>query len=98
LAIDNRKAWEARIERTVRQLDQLGVPRPAGVIEAETDTLLRSPGADGCRVINGPVSNEVCSKVDKLPKELAGSQSAAELDASVVADRRTLDAVPVAAQ
>jgi hypothetical protein len=31
LAIDNRKAWEARIERTARQLDQLGVPRPAGV-------------------------------------------------------------------
>ena len=97
LAIDNRKAWEARIERTARQLDQLGVPRPAGVIEAEIDTLLRTPGADGCRVINGPVSNEVCPQVDKLRKELVGSQSAAELDASLVADRRTLEAVPVAA-
>ncbi len=97
LAIDNRKAWEARIERTARQLDQLGAPRPAGVIEAEIDTLLRTPGADGCRVINGPVSNEVCPKVDMLRKELAGSQSAAELDASLVADRRTLEAVPVAA-
>jgi hypothetical protein len=48
LAIDNRKAREARIERTARQFDQLGVPRPAGVIRAEIDTLLRTPGADGC--------------------------------------------------
>ena len=97
LAIDNRSGWEARIERTARQLDQLGVPRPAGVIQAEIDALLRTPGADGCTVINGPVTNEVCPKVDKLRKELAASQRAAELDASLVADRQRLEAVPVAA-
>jgi hypothetical protein len=97
LAIDNRSGWEARIERTARQLDQLGVPRPAGVIQAEIDALLRTPGADGCTVINGPVTKEVCPKVDTLRRELAASQRAAELDASLVADRQSLETVPVAA-
>jgi hypothetical protein len=97
LAINDRKVWEARIERTARQLDQLGVPRPAGVIQAEIDAVLRTPGADGCTVINGPVTNAVCPKVDKLRRELAASQRAAELDANLVADRKRLGAVPVAA-
>jgi hypothetical protein len=97
LAIDNRNAWHARMERTARQLDQLGVPRPAGLIQAEIDALLRTPAANGCTVINGPVTNEVCPKVDRLRKELATSQRAAELDASLVADRQRLEAVPVAA-
>jgi hypothetical protein len=97
LAIDNRSEWEARIERTARQLDQLGVPRPAGVIQAEIDALLRTPEADGCRVINGPVTKEVCPKVDTLRRELAASQRAAELDASLVADRQSLETVLIAA-
>ena len=97
LVVDNRKAWEARIERTAQQLDQLDVPRPTGVIQAEIDALLRKPGADGCKIINGPVTNEVCPKVDMLRKELAASQRAAELEAALVADRRILQSVPVAA-
>jgi hypothetical protein len=97
LAIDTRNAWKARIERTARQLDQFGMPRPAGVIQAELGALLRAPGADGCVVINGPVTKEVCPKVDKLRSELAASKRAVELDASLVADRKRLEAVPVAA-
>ena len=95
--IDDRKAWEARIERTSQQLNQLGIPRPAAVIQAEIDALLRKPGADGCKIINGPVTNEVCPKVDPLRKELAASGQAAELEAVLVADRKRLQAVPVAA-
>ena len=97
LVVGDRKAWEARIERTAQQLNQLGVPRPAGVIQAEIDALLRKPGADGCKVIDGPITNEVCPKVDTLRNELAGSQRAAELEANLVADRNRLQAVPVAA-
>jgi hypothetical protein len=95
--VDNRKAWEARIERTAQQLDQLGVPRPAGVIQAEIEGLLRTPGADDCATINGPVTKEICPKVDALRKELAASQRAAELEAGLVADRKRLQTVPVAA-
>ena len=97
LVVDHRKAWEARIERTAQQLDQLGVPRSAGVIQAEIDALLRKPGADGCKIINGPVTNEVCPKVDVLRKELAVSRRAAELETDLVVDRKRLQAAPVAA-
>lgn len=95
--IDSRKAWEARIERTAQQLDQLGVPRPAAVIQADIDALLRMPGTDDCAKINGPVTKDVCPKVDELRKELAGSIRAALLEADLVADRQTLEGVPVAA-
>ena len=97
LVVDDRRAWEARIERIAQQLDQLGVPRSAGVIQTEIDALLRRPGADGCKVIDGPITNEVCPKVDALRYELAGSQRAAELEANLVADRNRLQVVPVAA-
>jgi hypothetical protein len=97
LVVDDRKAWEARIERTAQQLNQLGVPRPAGLIQAEIEALLRKPGADGCKIINGPVTNEVCPKVDTLRNEFASSQRAAELETDLVADRNRLQAAPVAA-
>ncbi len=95
--VDDRRAWEARIERTAQQLDRLGVPRPAGIIQTEIAALLRKPGANGCKVIDGPITNEVCPKVDTLRNELAGSQRAAELEANLVADRNRLQAAPVAA-
>lgn len=97
LVVDNRKAWEAKIERTAQQLNQLGVPRSAGVIQAEIDALRRKPGADDCKIINGPVTNEVCPKVDALRQELAVSQRAAEPETDLVVDRKRLQAVPVAA-
>ncbi len=97
LVVDNRKAWEARIERTAQQLDQLSLPRPAGVIQVEIDALLRKPGADGCKAINGPVTNEICPKVDTLRKELAASQRAAELETALVEDGEKLQTAPVAA-
>jgi hypothetical protein len=95
--IDSRKAWEAKIERTAQQLDQLGVPPPASVIQAEIDSLLRTPGAGDCTAINGPVTKELCPRVDELRKELAASQRAAQLEADLVADREKLQTVPVAA-
>ena len=64
LVVGDRKAWEARIERTAQQLNQLGVPRSAGVIQAEIDALLRTPGADDCTVIDGPVTSKVCPLVE----------------------------------
>jgi hypothetical protein len=97
VVVDSRNAWEARIERTTQQLDQLGTPRRAAVIQAEIDALLRAPGADGCTVINGPVTSLVCPKVDALRKELAASQQATELETALVADRGKLQAVSVAA-
>ena len=95
--IDSREAWKARIERVEQQLDQLGIPRAVAVIQTEVDALLRMRGMDGCKVINGPVTEEHCPKVDALRKELAVSRRVAELEAELAAARNKLQSAPVAA-
>jgi hypothetical protein len=98
--IESRKAWEAKIVRIEKRLDRLGTPRPADVIEAEIDGLLRTPGAESCDAINGPVTREVCPEVDRLRREVAASKEAARLEVDLVADRKAFsemaDAIPVA--
>ena len=95
--IESRKAWEAKITRIEGGLDLLGARRPAKVIHTEIEGLLRIPGADECKTINGPITQDVCPKVDRLRQELAASQEAARLDADLIADRKALSALPVAA-
>ena len=59
--------------------------RAATVIESEINTQLRKPGTDGCPAgvaWNGPVTKEVCPKVDTLRRELARAKirDQAEID------------------
>jgi hypothetical protein len=96
-AIDSREAWKATIERVEKQLDQLGIPRAAAIIQTEIDALLRTPGADDCEIINGPVTRDVCPKVDQLRKERAVADRVADLEAELVAARQKLQNAPVAA-
>jgi hypothetical protein len=93
--IEARKAWEAKITRIEGRLDLIGVQRPANTVQAEIDGLLRTPGADGCMVINGPVTQEICPKVDRLRQELAASREAARSEADLVADRKALSELPI---
>jgi hypothetical protein len=95
--IESRKAWEAKITRIEGRLDLLSVHRPANVIQAEIDSLLLTAGADDCKAINGPITQEVCPKVDRLRQELAASQEVARLEADLAADRGALSEMPVAA-
>lgn len=92
--IESRKGWEAKIIRIEERLDRLGTPRPANVIEVEFDGLLRTPGAEGCKTINGPVTREICPKVDRLRRELATSKETARLEADLEADRQAFSAMP----
>lgn len=92
--IESRRAWEAKIIRVENRLDGLGTPRPVNVIKAEIDELLRMPGAEGCNALNGPVTREICPKVDRLRRELAASKAAAILEADLVADRQAISAIP----
>ncbi len=92
--IESRKAWEAKIIRIEERLDRLGTPRPANVIEADIASLLRAPGAEGCKVINGPVTREICPEVDRLRRELATSKETTRLEADLVADRQAYSAMP----
>lgn len=95
--IENRKAWEAKITRSEGRLDLLGKHRPPAVVQAEIEALLRVPGADTCQAINGPVTRDVCPKVDRLRQELVSSNEAERLEADLVADRRALSNLPVTA-
>ena len=61
--IEARKAWEAKITRVEGRLDLLGVHRPTNIVQAEIDALLRTPGTDGCKVVNGPITQDICPKV-----------------------------------
>lgn len=54
--------------------------RPESVISSEIASLLRTPGAGGCTVINGPVTARICPQVDALTKELGHAKSASWLD------------------
>lgn len=92
--IENRNAWQAKIVRVEGRLDVLGTNRPVGVIQAEIDRLLRTPGADDCQVVNGPVTQQVCPQVDRLREELAASTEVARLETDLVADRKALSEIP----
>jgi hypothetical protein len=79
-AVDSYEAAEHRVKTLRDQLGQSADARDAGIIQAEIDGLLRTPGADGCTgPINGPVTQEVCPKVDRLRTELAKAQSATRI-------------------
>ena len=95
--IEARKAWAAKITRVEGRLDLLGVHRPSNIIQAEINSLLRTPSTHGCKVINGPVTQDTCPKVDRLRQELAASQEVARLEADLVADRGALSDMPAAA-
>jgi hypothetical protein len=92
--IDKRQAWKAKIVRIEGSLDRLGSHRPATVVQADIESLLRAPGLDDCKVINGPVTREVCPKVDQLKRELVASKEAARLEADLLAGREVLSALP----
>ena len=95
--IESREGWRAKIERTEKLLAELGDYRPASVVQAEIDTLLRTPGADDCTVINGPVTRDICPTVDRLRQELAASQEAAALEGRLAVDREQIAGVPITA-
>jgi hypothetical protein len=92
--IDKRQAWEAKIVILEGSLDRLGLHRPAAVVQADIGSLLRTPGLEDCKVINGPVTREVCPKLDQLKRELVASKEAARLEADLVAGREALSNLP----
>lgn len=75
--------WSALIKQTERLEERrrkVSAVRPQKVIQAEIDAILRTPGVNGCVVIDGPITREQCPKLDELRKELAFAESAFWLD------------------
>ena len=61
------------------ELAKLASSRPAPEIQAEIDGSLLIPGANGCVVIDGKVTRDVCPKVANLKAEKARAERRTEL-------------------
>lgn len=75
----------ARVEALRKVIADNAAARPPAVIQADIDGLLRTPKAEGCAgEINGPVTKEICPKVDALRGELAGAQTRDQAQADLI--------------
>lgn len=85
----------AERQRAEAELATLPVARPAGQVQAELDGLLIRPGVNGCVVIDGKVTREVCPRVAELRSEKAVAERRDQL-ATVIS--RTASGPPQAVQ
>jgi hypothetical protein len=92
---DQRADLRTRIQKNEEARRRIGGVRSPAVIQSEIDALLHKPGADVCPRIDGPVTKQICPKVDALKQELAVSQEAARLDAEISPWRAELVTLPV---
>lgn len=79
---DAKRARE-RYDAAEAELGTLAPSRPVGEVQAQIDALLLTPGADGCKTINGKVSAKVCPQVASLRIEKARADRRAELEAKL---------------
>lgn len=95
-AVDARAAKEREtasrlaLDRLVRadaELAAMPATRPTASLRAEIGGLLLTPGANGCAVIDGKVTREVCPQVAALRTELARAERRDELEALLAAPR-----------
>ena len=79
-AVDVASKVQSRYERAATELAAIPATRPVAEIQTGVEALLRTPGANGCERITGPVTRSVCPKVDVLRIEQARAQRRAELE------------------
>lgn len=65
--------YEREYIQALADLKHIGSVRTEGEIQADIDSILLDPRAEGCREINGPYTREWCPKVKALQGELARS-------------------------
>lgn len=72
-----------RYDRAKLELLTLPTTRPMAELEAKIAGLLQTPGADGCREINGRVTREICPQVTELKAEAARAERREKLEAAL---------------
>lgn len=94
------KAEKSKLERLETrqaslksQISALGKVRPAGTIQAEIDSILINPKAEGCKAINGPFTRKWCPVAKALQAELAIAHKAERLSNRLIAVHTELDNV-----
>lgn len=74
-----------RVEALRKILADNAAARAAPLIQAEIDGLLRTPKTEGCAgEINGPVTREICPKVDALRGEIARARTRDQAQADLI--------------
>ncbi len=68
-----------RYLRAEQELTSLAPSRPSAEVTAELEGLLLLPGVDGCKLINGPVTQKICPRVAELRAESGRAYRRAEL-------------------
>lgn len=72
-----------RYDRAKLELLTLPATRPKAELDAKIEGLLQTPGADGCREINGRVTREVCPQVAELRAEAGRAERREKLEATL---------------
>jgi hypothetical protein len=91
-----RSRHQATYDSATEELVTLSAARPAKELQAEIASLLRTPGADDCKEINGKVSARVCPQVDTLRVEVARAEKREALQTSITVASTELAKLPTA--
>lgn len=68
-AASDRERWQSSYERASGELARLSGPLPSAALATQIAALKATPGANACAFQNGPVSRDVCGKVEALEAE-----------------------------
>lgn len=72
-----------RYDRAKAELASLTPARPKAELDAKVAALLQTKGADGCRVINGKVTAELCPKIADLRIEAGRAERRDQLETTM---------------
>lgn len=79
LAVEKVRSSKSARDRAEAELATMAPARDG--LESKIATLRASPGANGCRHIDGPVSRRICNEAAELETEAARAKRRAELEA-----------------
>lgn len=80
---DSLRRLSERYDVARQELESLAPARASGELQAEIESLVLTPGAGNCAVVDGPVTRRVCPRVADLRVELARAQRREQLNAEM---------------
>jgi hypothetical protein len=84
---------KAEYEEAIAELGRIAPTRSVGELEPLIVTLLATPGANACAERNGPISREVCSKVDVLKAEIGRDRQRRTSEKRAAIAKKDLDGI-----
>lgn len=85
---------QSQISRLHERRKLVETARPENVVKAEIESIMRTPGVNGCVAIDGPVTRALCPQLDKLKVEMENAKAGPWLDGRLAELRTELKATP----